>query len=90
MGNYIAARMRNSETGAPFNDGAPLYSWPHRVLRLPRSLRAVNYGCCSCAGRNPWGCGGGRSPWLDAAFGASEYDAAGGAGALGDAGLVMV
>lgn len=33
MGNYIAARMRNSETGAPFNDGAPLYSWPHRVLR---------------------------------------------------------
>ena len=27
---------------------------------------------------------------LRAAFGASEYDAAGGAGALGDAGLVMV
>lgn len=27
---------------------------------------------------------------LDAVAGASEYDAAGGAGALGDAGLVMV
>lgn len=31
-----------------------------------------------------------RHAILDAAFGASEYDAAGGAGALGDAGLVMV